>query len=125
MNLKNGLLDIFKNRGSILLQTMIMFFIFISVYTPIMTLTLLRKTQPELANKAFKRMDMEILALEYYHKNKGDLKHDDAIYEFNHWITYWVKKDKLTIWFDGFYDYKIEFPLDKEGNFTKKQYVYD
>jgi hypothetical protein len=83
------------------------------------------KTQDALKEKAFKRIDMEIIALNYYYQNKDSLHHNDAIYEYNHWITYWFKENKMIVWFDGFYDYQIEFLKNEEGIFIKRTYAYD
>lgn len=123
--LLNCLLILSSRKGSILAHTLVLFFIFLSIYTPVLTLTLYVKTQSSLAEKAFKRIDMEIAALSYYHEHKDSLQHDDAIYEYNHWITYWHKDNKLIIWFDGLYDYQIEFTKNDEDNFIKRTYVYD
>lgn len=125
VNLWNIILQHLNKKGSILMQTLLLFFIFISVYSPVVTLTLFIKNQDALKEKAFKRMDMEIAALEYYHAHSKTLKHDDAMYDYNHWITYWFKEDYMIIWFDGFYDYTIRFDFNSEGTIIKRTYAYD
>lgn len=99
-------------KGVVLVQTLLLFFIFVALASSVITTKTLENTNIIWQQKAFFRMDLEIQALMYYHQHK--VKHHDAIYIKDHWITYWYQDEKLIINFDGNYFYNLVFDLDDQ-----------
>ncbi len=114
---------IYNKKGAILHVTLALFLIFVLMFSTISTIKYLNHQQQNLANLAFMRMDMEIAALLYYHNHQP--KHHDAIYQYQHWITYWYRDDSLIIWFDGYYDYQLVIALDENGVPVSSKYIYE
>jgi|SRR5690554_6896464 len=108
----------FNHKGVILLQTLLLFFIFIMLASSVITIRTLELTNQSWKLKALFRMDLEIEALIYYHQHHP--KHHDAIYSKNHWITYWYDENTLTINFDGEYHYNLVFDVDDHGNLLNR-----
>ncbi len=107
------------NKGFILLQTLLIYYIFISLFVSYTYLRSLQKANDQLFEAVEGRIDMEIMALEYFHENP--IKHHDAIYIHKHWVTYWFKEDQLIINFDGYYDYNLTFKLHKDKKLSHRQ----
>ena len=122
---KHGVIifGICNKKGAILHITLALFLVFVLMIVSILTIKLLDQQQQQLATQAFKRIDMEIAALHYYHKHKP--KHHEAIYEYQHWITYWYDDSRLIVWFDGHYNYRLIFLLNEDGMPISSQYDYD
>ncbi len=114
---------IYNKKGAILHITLALFLVFVLMIISILTIKLLDQQQQQLASQAFNRIDMEIIALQYYYDHNP--KHHDAIYEYKHWITYWYQDSQLILWFDGHYNYRLIFQLNEEGIPISSQYDYD
>lgn len=103
---------LFNTKGVVLLQTLLLFFVFVALASSLITSKTLENVNIHWQQKAFFRIDLEIQALMYYHQNNP--KHHEAIYIENHWITYWYQDNKLIINFDGEYFYNLVFELDDQ-----------
>ncbi len=103
---------LFNTKGVVLVQTLLLFFIFVALASSVITTKTLENTNTIWQQKAFFRMDLEIQALMYYHQHNP--KHHDAIYIEDHWITYWYHDEKLVINFDGKYFYNLVFEIDDQ-----------
>ena len=107
-----------NKKGVILLQSLIMFMLFVSLYSSIVTINALQRANDSLAKQAFLKMNLEIDALQYFHQH--DIKHHDAIYMHDHWITYWFKEDKLIINFDGYHSYNLLFDIKEPKKLSNR-----
>lgn len=107
-----------NKKGVILLQSLIMFMLFVSLYSSIVTINALQRANDSLAKQAFLKMDLEIDALKHFHQN--DIKHHDAIYMHDHWITYWFKENKLIINFDGYHRYNLLFDIKEPKKLSNR-----
>ncbi len=114
---------ILNKRGVITLFVMTFFFAFTMMFSLIATLKMLDRQQQSLAQKAFDRINMEIEALKYLHRYNP--RHHDAIYIYDHWITFWYKDDTMIIWFDGYYDYYLVLHIDEHQRPISSEYIYD
>ena len=107
-----------NKKVTILLQSLILFIMFVSLFSSIVYIKTLQQANDSLAKQAFLKMDLEIDALQYFHQN--DIKHHDAIYMHDHWITYWFKEDKLIINFDGYHSYNLLFDIKEPKKLSNR-----
>ncbi|NLA78242.1 MAG: hypothetical protein GX845_01660 [Erysipelothrix sp.] len=105
--------------GFILFQTLIIFYVFITLYGNIVYFNYLKTTNDKLMDRALQRIDLEIAALLHYQSHP--VRNNDAIYVDDHWITYYIKDNELKINFNGSYNYDLSFKINDDDYLSDRK----
>lgn len=106
--------------GFILLQTLVLFMLFISLFTLKVYAIALAKQNSHLIERAYKRTLIETQAMDYYFKY-SPLNNDFTIIDA-HWITYLVNNHKVEILIEGELVYKLILELNQDNQIQAISY---